>query len=909
VDGKFSDWDDEEMIEDSAATENPHIDLVKYRALLDNTHLSLYMEAQETLLQGLGESGDSLQLFFDTDQDETTGYAFPYFGADYLLEVYGKDNRVLSSHLYVFDENHRTKERRSPNDWNAWAPMFAVETAVKGNKLETQLWRDELQIEGNNVNLRIRLADSAGNVAESPTFNTGLNLVQLMIEPQIGTPLQPAVSNDVLTVDLVPVGEELVLSSLSFKESSTATSADFNEFSFYKGSEKIAEATMKRNSLSFEGLELSLTEETTLTLKTSLSINVVSGHVLSLALTDVDCGLASMNIETEEARGYLVAPPTNFVVDGLFAEWLNPQEDRDEEPVENENVDITNYDAAGKLEETHFYLRVDGEVLAGVDVPATRAIQVPSEGGDDSTGGEPGEPQAGTQEERPLPVRTGEDAVYIFLDTEAGGYDAFNIPFDADYMVEIKGQNGQILSARYMEFDGANAGDWNWQYVKDVTAAAGLKEIETSVDEMPQNVYFHVVSWNGVDEDRGDELRLPEAEPGGSRYVGQGDGGATKGYWRLNTGSGTSATDSSGQSPANDGTLTNMESGDWVSEKFGYGLNFDGTDEYVDIESDTSLDITGDITVEMWVNPTGFHSDWNYLMLYGGYKVEFGFHGTSGKPIFKARQSGGSMFGVEGNAISTGQWYHIAGVRSGAFVGIYVNGVLEESRTDFGTGNLYSGDSTKIGGIGSAGFNGKIDEVRILDYARTAFGGGVVIDEVDFDGGGSNYIKLYNNAGSTVDIRGWKFENEDGDLFTISSSTTISAGGTLTLSESSYAALSALDNADYLEAYDLDPDNDGDNDNTAVYQAMVDFTAWGASPGGGDANAVSAGLWTDDTYVSVGGSDPGVKLSTQGNNDEAVSDWEAIPEFSDSVVPVMFVAALFVIFKRRKRKANVPCER
>jgi len=497
VDGKFSDWDDVGMVEDTATTENPHIDLIKYRAILDNTHLSLYIETQEPLLQGLGESGDSLQVFFDTDQDEATGYTLPYVGAEFLLEVYGKDNRVLSSHLYVFDVDYRTEERRSPNDWNAWAPMFAVETAVKGNKLETQLWRNDFEIDGNNVNLRIRLTDSAGNVAESSTSNTGLNLVQLMIENQIVTPLQPAVENNVLTVNLVPEGEELVLSSLTFEESSTATSADFNEFSLYTGSEKIAEATMKRNSLSFEVLELSLLEKTTLTLKTSLSDNVVSGHVLSLALIDALCGEAAVNIETEEVRGYLIAPPVDFVVDRLFAEWRNPQEDDDNADIENENVDITHYDAA-KLDETFFYLRVDGEILAGVDVPATRAIQIPSkEGGSSGGGGPSGEPQVGTQEETPLPVKTGEDAVYIFLDTmPAQGYENPNLPFAADFMIEIKGQNGKIHSARYLEFHGETPQEWKWQFVTDVEAASGLKEIETSVDAIPLNIYFHVVDWS-----------------------------------------------------------------------------------------------------------------------------------------------------------------------------------------------------------------------------------------------------------------------------------------------------------------------------------------------------------------------------------------------------------------------------
>jgi len=501
VDGKFSDWDDVETVEDTRTTENPSIDLVRYRALLDDTHLSLYLETRSALLRGLGENGDSIQIFVDTDQDPETGYALPSFGAEYLLEIYGKDGKVLSSNLYLFDTNHRTDEKRATNDWNAWAPMFAVEVAVSGNKLETQLWHDELQLDGTDMDLWVRLMDSAGNVAESPVFNTGLRLVQLSLNSELAAPLQPFIMNDVLSLDLLPQGEDVVLDSLLFEESSTAVARDFENFALYNGDDEVATTELAGNTISFENLNLPIPDETTLTLKAKLAISVVSGHVLSLTLTDALCGDAPVTMEIEEARGYLIAPPVDYVVDGLFAEWQNPREDVDEEPIANENVDITHYDAASKVEDTHFYLRVDGEILAGVDVPSSRAMQIPSGTGGGGSGGEPGDPGTGSQEEKPLPVQTGEDAVYIFLDTEDGGYESPHIEFGADYMIEVKGQNGEIISARYMEFDGANEDEWKWRFVMDIPTAAGLNEMETAVDETPKGVYFHVVSWDNEDED------------------------------------------------------------------------------------------------------------------------------------------------------------------------------------------------------------------------------------------------------------------------------------------------------------------------------------------------------------------------------------------------------------------------
>jgi len=60
-------------------------------------------------------------------------------------------------------------------------------------------------------------------------------------------------------------------------------------------------------------------------------------------------------------------------------------------------------------------------------------------------------------------------------------------------------------------------------------------------------------------------------------YVGTGADGHTRGYWRFNESSGTSAADSSGRS--NTGALNNMDDIDWVWGKYGYALDFDGDDD------------------------------------------------------------------------------------------------------------------------------------------------------------------------------------------------------------------------------------------------------------------------------------------------------------------------------------------
>jgi len=506
LDGDFSDWDGVEMTLDTRVTGNPHIDLIKYRALIDKRHLSLYMETREDILLGLGGRGHTIQVFFDTDLDWGTGYAFPYFGADYLLEIYGKDTRVLSSYLYVFDEDYRSWEKRSTNDWNGWAPMFSIEAAAKDNKLETQIWRDELQVDGDDVSLMIRLVDSAGKVAESLIFNPDMKTLVFTMKNTTTGPLLPHTLNDVLVLKLAPQRERIVLNGLVFEECSTAVAGDFDDVSLYKNEEKIAEAATDGNTFLFGHLDMPFSGETTLTLKMSLSSTAGLGHVLSLGLKDVDCGSAALNVETEEIKAYLIAPADDVVVDGLFDEWERLEEDEDCEPAINPNTNITHHDAAIRSEQSFFYLRVHGRMLAGVGVPGSRAMVIDTGGG--VSGGKSSEPGPDPREETPLPVKTGEDAIYILLDTlPEHGFQNRNMDFGADSMIEIKGQHGIIRSASYLTFDGEHSQEWRWKFVKDVEAFSGQKEIEMGVDELPLNVCFHIVSWCGEDDWAGTPAR------------------------------------------------------------------------------------------------------------------------------------------------------------------------------------------------------------------------------------------------------------------------------------------------------------------------------------------------------------------------------------------------------------------
>ncbi len=155
-----------------------------------------------------------------------------------------------------------------------------------------------------------------------------------------------------------------------------------------------------------------------------------------------------------------------------------------------------------------------------------------------------------------------------------------------------------------------------------------------------------------------------------------------------------------------------------------YALDFDGADDYVDLGNPSQLQITGDMTIEMWLKPYNFSDRRNpYAKAYGGEgtitQEKDGnltyYYGTSGG-------NGGSYQGVSTNyKLQLNTWNHIAIVRDLTNMNIYwyVNGNLtHQVAADYSaatSGTL----SAMIGDGYVSNYAGQIDEVRIWNTART----------------------------------------------------------------------------------------------------------------------------------------------------------------------------------------------
>ncbi|MDP6771179.1 MAG: LamG domain-containing protein, partial [Anaerolineales bacterium] len=240
-----------------------------------------------------------------------------------------------------------------------------------------------------------------------------------------------------------------------------------------------------------------------------------------------------------------------------------------------------------------------------------------------------------------------------------------------------------------------------------------------------------------------------------------------KGYWKMDGGSGTSLADSSSNS--NTGTLYNMTDADWVDsnasfsgisnffdidnstightkedgtattfkvalratpappqpaaakEHYNKALDFDGSNDYVEVPHNSSLDLKNNFTIEAWVKVN--NSSNNTILDKGKYNNLFQTHTSGNSGLSYYDRINGWTY--SSGTIPTDTWVHVAVVfKTGTGnLKFYKDGVLlsshtvnSESPTDSGVMNIgrQSPSTCYCNYMG-----GSIDELRIWNYVRT----------------------------------------------------------------------------------------------------------------------------------------------------------------------------------------------
>lgn len=162
--------------------------------------------------------------------------------------------------------------------------------------------------------------------------------------------------------------------------------------------------------------------------------------------------------------------------------------------------------------------------------------------------------------------------------------------------------------------------------------------------------------------------------------------------------------------------------GEGPSSDVNNALNFDGTDDYLNLTT-SNRGVTNQLTIACWIktNVTGtaqyFFSKYNVS---NGYLL---YINSAGKVTFDGKGSGGAYTssGPSTTSVNDGQWHYVVGTaRIGGTWKIYVDGVWESGSTSANGSSFANASSLTIGTYNANYANIMIDEVAIWNVALDA---------------------------------------------------------------------------------------------------------------------------------------------------------------------------------------------
>ena len=189
--------------------------------------------------------------------------------------------------------------------------------------------------------------------------------------------------------------------------------------------------------------------------------------------------------------------------------------------------------------------------------------------------------------------------------------------------------------------------------------------------------------------------------------------------------------DSTGRSVVE--TVADAKSTSVVTKFTGGSMYFDSAGDYLTVPYSIALQFPGDFTVECWVNLISkvtsnpcIVNNYSTYTTNGGFAI-FASHGSGTAGKYNVSFNGSFPVINSTTSISYGSWQHIALVRSGTTLALYVDGVANgtstQSATVTGTANYWwigtAGDT-----IATSYLNGYINDLRVTKgHARytTAF--------------------------------------------------------------------------------------------------------------------------------------------------------------------------------------------
>lgn len=178
------------------------------------------------------------------------------------------------------------------------------------------------------------------------------------------------------------------------------------------------------------------------------------------------------------------------------------------------------------------------------------------------------------------------------------------------------------------------------------------------------------------------------------------------GHWKFDEGSGTEASDSSGN--GNTGTINDAE---WTTGKIGSALEFDGEGDYVDIPG-TFLDPNGEGSIAFWMD-SSLPGEWNCILrgTTNSYRIEQ----NGPNVVLAGYTTNGASDNLYISPLTANEWNFVVFTYNTEHVSGYVNGILINEKDI--VGNTQELRNIELGRwlSGSEHFDGIIDDVCVYN--------------------------------------------------------------------------------------------------------------------------------------------------------------------------------------------------
>lgn len=225
------------------------------------------------------------------------------------------------------------------------------------------------------------------------------------------------------------------------------------------------------------------------------------------------------------------------------------------------------------------------------------------------------------------------------------------------------------------------------------------------------------------------QINSPQAEPVAT---------ALRGYWKLDTGSGTSAIDSSG----NGNNLSFTGSPSWTTGNIGpYALDFSGTGQYLSVADPSSgvLDIPdgSSFSISGWFNRDTFTTDDTIVAKKNDQTTNQGYiiyiDDTNDDLVFEASDGTDTYTRTSTSTFTSTGWHSFTVTWNDSAttdpVNIYIDGALNQdaaSGTFSSVNSLANALAFTIGAESDAGshFDGKLDDIKIYGFPHYQREGG-----------------------------------------------------------------------------------------------------------------------------------------------------------------------------------------